>query len=142
MDGVIVDFDSGIAALSYEEFKEYEGRFAKCPNIFSKMVPHDGALEAVSRLEEQYDVYILSSPSWGNASAWSDKYEWISKHIPTMERKLILSSQKHLNIGHYLIDDRLVNGADRFCGEHIHFGSEPFHSWEVVLDYLINETLE
>ena len=137
MDGVIVDFESGIRALSPEERDCYKNRYAQCPSIFSKMKPIEGALDAVAKLHEKYDVFILSSPSWGNASAWTDKYNWIVTHLPFLERRLILSSQKHLNRGHYLIDDRLANGVDRFEGVHIHFGTSDYPNWEKVLNYLL-----
>ena len=100
------------------------------------MVPIDTALESVFQLSKLFDVYILSSPSWGNASAWSDKYEWIIKYLPFMERRLILSSQKHLNRGEYIIDDRIHNGVSEFQGEHIHFGTDTFPDWETVVNYL------
>ncbi len=137
MDGVIVDFDSGIQKLTQEEKEKYEGHFCKVPFIFSKMDPMPGALDAVKKLSEKYEVYILSSPGWGNASAWSDKYEWVEKYLPYMERRLILSGQKQLNCGDYLIDDRLTNGASEFQGEHLHFGQEKFPDWESVLDHLL-----
>lgn len=136
MDGVIVDFESGINNLTLEEKKCFEGRYSKCPNIFSKMDPIENALESVEALSDIFDVYILSSPSWGNPTAWSDKYEWIHKHLPFMERKLILSSQKHLNRGEYIIDDRTSNGVSEFQGEHIHFGTERFPDWDTVVSYL------
>lgn len=136
MDGVIVDFESGINALSDINKKEYKGKYAQCPHIFSKMLPMVGALEAVKELFNIYDVYILSSPGWGNASAWSDKYNWIVEYLPFLERRLILSSQKNLNKGDYLIDDRLHNGVSEFAGEHIHFGTESFPDWDSVLMYL------
>ena len=44
--------------------------------------------------------------------------------------------QCHLNVGHYLVDDRTKNGADRFTGEHILFGSERFPDWTAVTAYL------
>lgn len=50
---------------------------------------------------------------------------------------LILSHNKHLNHGHFLVDDRPNNGADRFRGEWVHFGSERFENWEVVTGYLL-----
>lgn len=136
MDGVIVDFDSGIQSLSEQEFRDYRDNYPRCPGIFSKMIPMPDALDAVRELFELYDVYILSSPGWGNATAWSDKYDWIVKYLPFMKRRLILSSQKHLNIGDYIIDDRLHNGVSEFNGEHIHFGTSDFPGWRSVLDYL------
>ena len=36
-----------------------------------------------------------------------------------------------------LIDDREKNGADRFVGELILFGSEKFPNWNSVVNYLI-----
>lgn len=136
MDGVIVDFVSGINSLTNEENAKYKGRYAQCPGIFSRMSPMEDALDSVAELSLVYDVYILSSPGWGNPSAWSDKYDWINKHLPSMKRRLILSSQKHLNSGDYLIDDRLCNGASEFKGEHIHFGKGRFLDWASVLIYL------
>ena len=44
-------------------------------------------------------------------------------------KRLIISQNKHLNIGDYLIDDRTANGVGQFRGEYIHFGSEKFPDW-------------
>ena len=137
MDGVIVNFESGVNRLNKEEREKYGDNFCKIPGIFSQMDPFPGAIKAVKKLSEKYDVYILSSPGWGNASAWSDKYEWVNKYLPEMKKKLILSSQKHLNCGDYLIDDRLANGSEKFVGEHIHFGQGKYKDWEDVLVYLL-----
>ena len=51
-------------------------------------------------------------------------------------KRLIISQNKHLNIGDYLIDDRTANGVGQFRGEYIHFGSEKFPDWNRVLAYL------
>ena len=91
----------------------------------------------MKKLFDIYDVYILSSPGWHNPSAWSDKHAWVVKYLPYMERRLILSSQKHLNAGDYLIDDRYANGAGNFKGELILFGSDDYPGWDEVLGYLL-----
>ena len=39
MDGVLVDFQSGIDRLSDETKKEYEGRLDEVPGIFALMDP-------------------------------------------------------------------------------------------------------
>jgi 5'-nucleotidase len=49
---------------------------------------------------------------------------------------LILTHRKDLNIGDYLVDDRLRNGAGEFQGKLIHFGTDEFPNWEVTLKYL------
>ena len=51
-------------------------------------------------------------------------------------KRLILSHHKNLNQGDYLIDDRTKNGADKFEGKHLHFGTEQFANWNCVLSYL------
>ena len=139
MDNVVVDFESGIAQLTDRERLEYSGRLDEVPNIFSKMKPKEGAVEAVKALSEVYDVYILSTAPWKNPSAWCDKLEWVKKYLGCdMEKRLILSHHKNLNRGDYLIDDRLKNGAAMFNGELIRFGSCLYPDWSAITDYLLS----
>ena len=101
------------------------------------MEPMDDALDAYQHLTKKYDSYILSTAPWENPSALTDKLHWVKKHIgDAAYKRLILSHNKHLNIGDYLIDDRTQNGAGEFTGEHIHFGTEKFPDWKSVLAYL------
>ena len=142
MDGVLVDFQSGIDKLSDETKQEYEGRLDEVPGIFSLMEPMPGAIEAVHELSKHYDVYILSTAPWKNPSAWSDKINWITKHFGDIfKKRVILTHCKHLVNGDYLVDDRAKNGASEFPGEWVQFGSERFPDWEEVTCYLISETL-
>jgi 5'(3')-deoxyribonucleotidase len=105
------------------------------------MQPKPGAIEAYHELSELFDTYILSTAPWENSSAWSDKLEWVKRHLgaPAYKR-LILSHNKHLNRGHYLVDDRPNNGAEEFGKvpgqKWIHFGHEPFRSWAEVQGFL------
>ena len=80
MDGVLVDYPSGLAQLSPETLKQYEGRLHEVPGVFSLMKPIDGALDAFEKLAKVYDAYILSTPPWDNTSAWSDKHQWVKKN--------------------------------------------------------------
>ncbi len=139
MDGVLVDFKSGIEQLSAEVQKEYEGRLDEVPHIFSLMHPMPKAIESYKLLTEKFDTYILSTAPWGNSTAWHDKIVWVKKYLgKEAYKRLILSHNKHLNAGDYLIDDRHAhNGSDKFTGEFIHFGSPKFPDWDSVLKYLI-----
>jgi 5'(3')-deoxyribonucleotidase len=101
------------------------------------MDPLPGAVESFEVLAGLYDTYILSTAPWENPSAWSDKLLWVKRHLGgAAHKRLILSHHKNLNDGDYLIDDRTKNGADRFRGEHIHFGTPPFPDWPAVVAYL------
>ena len=141
MDNVLVDFQSGIDRLDSATKHEFEDRLDEVPGIFGLMDPMPGAVEAFRELSAKFDTYILSTAPWLNPSAWSDKINWVHKHLgigtdEAVHKRLILSHHKNLNMGDYLIDDRTANGADRFVGEHIHFGLSEFPDWATVLRYL------
>ena len=141
MDGVLVDFESGIARLTAQERALHAGRYDEVPGIFARMDPMPGAIEAFTALARRFDAYILSTATWHNPSAWAHKLEWVHAHFghgqdsPAYKR-LILSHHKDLNRGDYLIDDQPHNGAESFGGELIVFGSEEFPDWGAVLAHL------
>ena len=146
MDGVLVDFRSAYSKLTAEERTKYnpeklpdqEAAYDEVPNIFSRMEPIEGAIAAYETLSQLFDTYILSTAPWENPSAWSDKLEWVKDHLGRVAyKRLILSHNKDLNKGDYLIDDRDKNGADRFGGELINFGSDEFPNWPAVVKHLI-----
>lgn len=143
MDGVLVDFESALTKVSPEMLEKFAGEYDNIPGIFALMDPVPGALEAVDRLKEKYDLYILSSSPWENPTALGDKLAWVKKYFGgdgqenIFFRKVIFSSVKHLNRGDILIDDRTVNGAGDFLGRHIHFGSSEFPNWQSVLNSLL-----
>ena len=138
LDNVLVDFPSAFPRLSEEIIAEYEGRHDEVPGIFSLMDPVPGAIDAFAKLSTRFDTYILSTAPWENPSAWSDKLIWVKKQLGSHAyKRLILSHHKNLNMGDYLVDDRLKNGADKFQGELIHFGSAKFPNWDAVVEYLL-----
>jgi 5'(3')-deoxyribonucleotidase len=69
----------------------------------------------------------------------NDKLEWAKKYLGqhAHKRLIIFSHNKHLNHGHYFIDDRGKNGADKFVGELILFDGEKFPDWNSVIEYFI-----
>ena len=138
MDNVLVDFPSGIAKVSQEDLRRYEGHLDDVPGIFSLMSPLSGAVEAYTRLSRLFDTYILSTAPWDNPTAWSDKLVWVKKHLgDSAYKRLILSHHKNLLLVDYLVDDRTKNGADAFTGEHIHFATPSFPDWDAVVGYLL-----
>ena len=137
LDNVLVAFPSAFPHLSLEILQQYEGRLDEVPGIFSLMEPLPQAIASFEELATKFDTYILSTSPWGNPSAWSDKLLWVKRYLGEIAHKrLILSHHKHLNSGDFLIDDRTKNGADRFSGEHILFGSDEFPDWPSVVEYM------
>ena len=151
MDGVIADFDKSILLYckdlnTSEKYQDVKNRDAKIdhicetiPDFFQNLLPYDGAIEAVHRLFEFYEVYFLSTPMWDVPHSFTGKRIWIEKHFGKLgKKKLILTHRKDLNIGDYLVDDRIRNRAGEFKGMHIQFGTDEFPDWEMTLKYLQN----
>lgn len=137
MDNVIVDFKSAFKHYD-EDFLNRTDNKDEIDGIFSKMEPIKGAITAVKLLSNLFNVFILSTAPWENPSAWSDKLLWIKKHLPKVAyKRLILTHHKNLNVGDYLIDDRIFNGVLGFNGEHIHFGTDQFPNWKSVTNYIL-----
>lgn len=140
MDNVLVDFQTGIDSLSMWERNQYDGKFDECPGIFAQMRPLVGAIAAWTLLNKHFDCYILSTAPWDNPGAWMDKRLWVERYLGAdAKKRLILSHNKNLNFGHYLIDDRTANGAGEFMGEHIHFGTDEYPDWGSVVQYLLRK---
>lgn len=138
MDGVLVDFMSGVNKVSDEQREQYAGRLDEIPGVFALMDPMPGAIDAVHKLAEHYDVYILSTAPWNNPSAWADKVSWVTKHLDDVfHKRMVVTHCKHLCQGDFLIDDRSKHGASEFSGEWLQFGSDRFPHWDSVLDYLL-----
>ena len=137
MDGVLVDFDSGVNRLNKMTRASYANDPKNAPGVFALMDPIPGAIEAINRLDEKFDVYILSTAPWNNPSAWSDKLNWVKLHLgKRFEKRLILSHHKDLLRGDFLIDDWDKHGTSDFKGKWIQFRSSEFPDWDAVEKYL------
>ena len=139
LDGVIADFDKGRTEHPLGNVSPYIGRPDKLPGLYENLDPIEGAIDSVNKLlKSKYKIYFLSTAPWDNPDAWTHKRLWIAKYFEDklIRRKLILCHHKELLIGDYLIDDRKWNGAEKFPGEWIHFGSERFPNWDIILNYL------
>lgn len=135
MDGVVADFRKAIldnSSITSNEFDnptiETENKVDEyCisnPTIFETLEPIEGAIEAVTKLFDKYDVYFCSTPMYLVPESYKSKRLWLEKYFgPLAARRLILTHRKDLIKGDILIDDRKVNGAENFDGLFIHFGT-------------------
>lgn len=136
MDNVLVDFASAKDKLPPGVWDSAEDK-DEIPGIFALMSPINGALDAYKALYVKYDVYILSTSPWENPTALSEKLAWVKEFLGDLAyKRLILTHNKQLNKGNYLIDDRPNNGASEFEGIWIQFGSRLYPDWRSVLKYL------
>tara|TARA_Y100000996_G_C22013492_1_gene433734 strand:+ start:35 stop:481 length:447 start_codon:yes stop_codon:yes gene_type:complete len=140
MDGVLVHPTNGLDKLDKEITEKYLDKPYNAPGFFSALKPIEGAIDSFKYLSQHYDTYILTAAPWDNPTAANDKIEWVKKYLPGYAyKRIIISHNKNLCRGDYIIDDNTRNGVSDFKGEHIHFGSDKFPDWNHVVEYLKNE---
>jgi 5'(3')-deoxyribonucleotidase len=138
MDGVLCDYHGAYSdAIKINPKIEYP---QSQHGFFSNLEPITGAIESMRWLLESkfFDVHILTAPSIHNPMSYTEKRVWVEKWLGfDMVKKLIITRNKALNKGDFLIDDNTEgNGQSKFEGELIHFGSESFPTWIEVSIFL------
>ena len=139
MDDVLCDFTGAHkAARSQNQNMIYpQSQYG----FFTNLAPLPNSIESVKALiaSENYDPYILTAPSIKNPLCYTEKRIWIEKHFGIdFVNKLIISPNKSLLKGDYLIDDNVSGkGQEGFEGKVLHFGSETFPNWKSVMSYLV-----
>lgn len=103
------------------------------PGFYVGLEPIPGAISGFKLLEEHFEVYIATRPSYMNAHCYSEKRIWTEKHFGLETCKnLSLVPNKNLLIGDYLIDDMPWL---KFRGKQLLFGSSEFPNWDIIIDY-------
>ena len=111
MDNVLVDTLLILNAIDMAG--ETVAKPDQIPGIFRDLPPVPGAIDAVNKLNDYYELYILSTAPWQNASAWQDKLIWLQHHFGEDEqspfyKRVIMAHDKSLarTPGGILVDDR------------------------------------
>jgi len=131
MDGVLCDYDE---AKYRTLLRTPENFFPQASyGFFRDMRPITGAIEAYHWLHENFDTWILTRPSVLNPMCYTEKREWVEKHLGLeICEKLIMCTEKGLLKGDYLIDDM---PWPSFEGQQITFGSKEYPNWKKVTDF-------
>lgn len=138
MDGVLCNFDDASRQAIIDNPTQ---RYPQSQwGFFLKLEEMPGAIEGIRKLEEKYDVWILTRPSFNNVNSFTEKAQWVWDHLGfEILKKTIMCGDKSLVKGDYLIDDMNTNRQSEFEGEWIEFGSYKFPDWKTVVDYLMNK---
>ena len=130
MDGVIANFKKAAD----------EGGWTHRPDKhvnYRNLEVMPGAKEALIKLNQDFDIFIASTPPWDRPDMWGAKREWLAEHFPWLKRKLILTHRKDLLIGDILIDDSRWRGQPDFKGNWLWFGtSQRCLDWPSTLELI------
>jgi hypothetical protein len=95
--------------------------------------PRSSVQKAFRRLIESYQVYLVNSADFNHRGEMADVLSWAEQYFDAPAyNHVILTCQKHLLLGDYLID---TVPCDNFMGTVIPFGSETFKTWEEVITF-------
>lgn len=152
-----VDLDD-VAADYYKATKDSNGNVLEQrmfdKDFFLNLEPIPGAKAAIFQLCKMgYDVWFLSQPFLPLPESYSQKAQWVQLHFPVLAHKLILTQDKGLHIGAYLIDDNADKWKTKFeknGGEFIHFRyggynsyilQDPAKEWSRIVEMFKNKPL-
>ena len=106
----------------------------------------EGSVEALKKLQEQHEVYIVSA-AMEFRNSLEDKLDWLADHFPFISWENIIFCGNKIIDADVLIDDRIKN-LNNFKGRTLLFSSphnllindyERVDTWQQVLDKLYVE---
>lgn len=84
-------------------------RFLNTPGFFRTVPVMPGAIAAVKRLMQHFDIYIVSA-AMEFPQSLTEKYEWLQEHFPFISwRHIIFCGDKSIVNTDYMIDDHVKN---------------------------------
>ena len=138
---IFIDMDDTLCQYS-KRFKEKreerpEIEFPQSQyGFFANLEPMPRAIEAYHKLDNHFEVFILTAPSYKNPLCYTEKRVWVEKYLGfEICPNLIICQRKGLLKGDYLIDDHKYP----FEGQWLHFGSSEFPDWDSVLAYFFSK---
>lgn len=134
-------------AIFHEYYAEYK-HIREClyeTGMFRNLPVFEGAQEVVKKLQEHYEVFIVSAATEFPKSL-TEKLEWLEEHFPTIGwQHTVFCGHKHMIKADYLIDDHEKNLVT-FEGTPLLFdaphnyhlaGYQRVHSWKEVEGLLL-----
>lgn len=119
-------------------------KFVYAPNFFRTLPVMPGAQEAVKKLMEDFEVYIVSAAMEFPQSLF-EKRAWLEEHFPFVSwRNIIFCGDKSVIATDYMIDDHVKNldvcKGKTFmfaAGHNVHIEHHRrVHDWQEVLELM------
>ena len=84
MDNVLADFKGDVEHSLLPEIREKTKDLDETPGIFAQFPVVEGAKEALTVLQEKYDLYVLTTSPWNNPTGLQDKQNWLKLNLGDM----------------------------------------------------------
>jgi 5'-nucleotidase len=136
----------GVSESHYFPDKTATMRYVHTPGFFRTLPLIPGSVDAVKKLMEDFDVYIVSAAMEFPLSLF-EKKQWLEEHFPFISWKnIVFCGVKSIIKTDYLIDDHLKN-LDNFSGIPLLFTAahnfyvnhhHRLNNWEEILYYFEN----
>ncbi|WP_114906723.1 5' nucleotidase, NT5C type [Ornithinimicrobium murale] len=101
------------------------------PELYTRLAPMPGAVEALNEAAESYETFICSTPEKNNPTCASDKIAAMTEHFGDPWRKrIILTHDKTIVHGDVLVDDKdFITGqmAGRTSWQQVFF-TQPYNA--------------
>lgn len=105
--------------LEYEAFKNHD-KYVNSENFFYSAIAIQDSIETVRRLNDVYQVFIVSSAMQFPLSL-TEKMNWLTKYFPFLSwKQIVFCGSKEIVYGDIMIDDHFKN-LDNFQGQTLLF---------------------
>ena len=136
MDGVLCNFNKAykqaISKTSGIKFPQSQYKF------FENLEPIENSIESINLLKTKFKVYILTRPSIQNPLCYTEKRNWIEKYFGLdMCNNLIISCDKTMVKGDFLIDDNEQLGEFNPEWKLLKFGTSEYPEWKSIVEKLM-----
>lgn len=143
MDDTIADF----CLSANNQFGRVESSRMYKEGFFFNLKPIPGSLSSVRKLIEMgFDVWILTQPLSDSFLSYTEKAQWIGQWFPELKDKIVMTQNKGLHIGNYLIDDNKLkwktsfeSGGGKFVHFDYHKALDKEAEWTRIIKYFENE---
>ena len=98
--------------------------------------PLSSSQKTFRRLAESYALYVVAPAETNSADSMPLVVEWATEYIGVLAYdRVVFAEDVGLLYGDYLVAPSSLQGADRFMGTHIDFGSDTFKTWEETSEF-------
>lgn len=112
--GLAQSLEDLIGKLEREAFKNHD-KYVNSENFFYSAIPILDSIEVVRKLNDLYEVYIVSAATQFPHSL-TEKINWLAKYFPFLSwKQIVFCGTKEIVYGDIMIDDHFKN-LDIFQG--------------------------